>query len=440
MSEVPPRVRWMQDIWPEYHNYFTFFKKVFRHEFRINGFRRISTPVLEQKEVFTRTVGEGTDIVDKEMYTLTDKKGRELVMKPETTAGVMRAYIQDDMQSQPQPVYLYYVEPHFRYDRPQKGRYRQHHQFGAEVIGEEDPIIDAHLIYLGWKALNSAGLAWDFVIKINSIGLKKEREKYVDELASFYEDKKHLLSKDALHKLDINPLRLLDTKIEDEIILADAAPKITDFLKKKSLEHYTKVKEYLDLLGVPYQEDHKLVRGLDYYCHTVWEFIDSSGRSQNSFGGGGRYDGLAEAMGHPKPIPACGMGIGAERIIEAIMDKWIKIKNKDKIDLYFVQLGDEAKKVVLPISLEARERWINTMTSLGTPSLGAQLKKAHRIGAKYVVMVGMMEAKTGVFQVRNMEDGTQEEVKKDDIIEYIIDKVGVDVLNFYSPARDLVMD
>ena len=328
------------------------------------------------------------------MYNVVDKKGRELVLKPETTAGVMRSYIQDDMQSQSQPVYLYYVEPHFRYDRPQKGRYRQHHQFGAEVIGEEDPIIDAHLIYLGWKAMNSAGLEGDFVIKLNSIGLKKEREKYIEELSAFYEDKRHILSKDALHKLDINPLRLLDTKIEDEIILADAAPKITDFLKKKSLEHYTKVKEYLDLLGVPYEEDHKLVRGLDYYCHTVWEFVDSSGRSQNSFGGGGRYDGLAEAMGNPKPIPACGMGIGAERLVEAIMDKGIKIRNKDKIDLYFVQLGDEAKKIVLPLSLEARDKGINTMTSLGTPSLGAQLKKANRIGAKYVVMVGMMEAKT----------------------------------------------
>jgi len=430
----------MQDILPDYHNYFTFFKKVFRHEFRKNWFRRISTPILEKKEVFTRTIGEWTDIVDKEMYNITDKKGRELVMKPETTAGVMRAYIQDDMQSQPQPVYLYYVEPHFRYDRPQKGRYRQHHQFGAEVIGEEDPIIDAQLIYLGYKAMNSAGLEGDFVIKLNSIGLKKERDKYIDELAAFYEDKKHLLSKDALHKLDINPLRLLDTKIEDEIILADAAPKITDFLKKKSLEHYTKVKEYLDLLGVPYEEDHKLVRGLDYYCHTVWEFVDNSGRSQNSFGGGWRYDGLAESMWNPKPIPACGMGIGAERLVEAIMDKWIKIRNKDKIDLYFVQLWEEAKRVVLPLSLEARDKWINTMASLGTPSLGAQLKKANRIGARYVVMVGMMEAKTWVFQVRNMADGTQEEVKKEELISYVIDKVGDEMLDFYCPARDLVMD
>lgn len=440
MSEVPARVRWMQDILPEYHNYFTFFKKVFRHEFRKNGFRRISTPVLEKKEVFTRTIWEGTDIVDKEMYNIVDKKGRELVLKPETTAGVMRAYIQDDMQSQPQPVYLYYVEPHFRYDRPQKGRYRQHHQFGAEVIGEEDPIIDAHLIYLGYQAMNSAGLKGDFVIKINSIGITKEREKYVEELAAFYEDKRHLLSSDALHKLDINPLRLLDTKLEDEIILANAAPKITDFLKKKSLEHYTKVKEYLDLLWVPYQEDHKLVRWLDYYCHTVWEFVDNSGRSQNSFGGGWRYDGLAEAMWNPKPIPACGMWIGAERLIEAMIDKWIKIKNKDKIDLYFVQLWEDAKKVVLPLSLEARDKGINTMASLGTPSLWAQLKKANRLGAKFVVMVGMMEAKSWVFQVRDMSDGTQEEVKKEDLISYVIDKIWEENLDFYSPTRDLVMD
>ena len=438
--EVPAKVRGMQDILPDRHNYFTFLKKVFRHEFRKNWFRRITTPILESKEVFTRTVWEGTDIVDKEMYSLVDKKWRELVLKPETTAWVMRAYLQNDMLSHPQPVYLYYVEPHFRYDRPQKWRYRQHYQFWAEIIWELDPILDAQLIYLWYKTFNAIWLEWDFKIKINSIWLKKERDKYIDELKAFYEDKKHLLSEDALRKLELNPLRLLDTKIEDEIILADNAPKMTSFLKKKSKEHYTKVKEYLDILEVPYEEDHKLVRWLDYYCHTVWEFVDDSGRSQNSFWWWGRYDGLSKAMWYKEEVPAVGMGIWAERLIEAIQDKWVKIRNKDEIDLYFVQLWDEAKKVVLPLSLEAREKWVNTMVSLWTPSLGTQMKKANRIWAKFVVMVWVMEARNGIFQVRNMIEWTQEEVKKEDLIDYIISKIWEDKLDFYCPVRDLVVE
>ena len=373
------------------------------------------------------------------MYNVIDKKWRELVMKPETTAPVMRAYLQNDMLSQPQPVFLYYFEPHFRYDRPQKGRYRQHHQIGAEIIGEEDPILDAQLIYIGYKTIKSIGIE-DFKVVINSIGTPKDREKYVEELSGYYENKKHLLSEDALRKLETNPLRLLDTKIEDEIILAEQAPKISKSLKKKSREHYEKVKQYLDVLAVPYTEDHKLVRWLDYYTHTVWEYIDNSWKSQNSFGGGGRYNGLAQALGYKDEVPGVGMGLWAERMVEAMQDRWVKIKNKDQIDVYFIQLGDEAKNLVLPLSLEARSKWIRTLVSLGTPSLGAQMKKANRIGAHFVVMVGIMEARNGIFQVRNMVEGTQEEVKKEDILQYVIDHVWVEKLDFYDPLGDLVID
>ena len=437
---IPARVRGMQDILPDTHSYFSFLKKVFRHELRKNWFRRISTPILEFKELFTRTIWEGTDIVDKEMYNLVDRKWRELVLKPETTASVMRAYLQNDMLSQPQPVYLYYLAPHFRYDRPQKWRYRQHYQFWAEIIWESDPILDAQLIYLLYKILNSIWLKWDFKIELNSIWLKKERGKYVEELKAFYEDKKHLLGEDSLRKLALNPLRLLDTKIEDEIILSDNAPRVTSFLKKKSMEHYLKVKEYLSIFKVPYEENHKLVRWLDYYCHTVWEFVDNSSRSQNSFWWWGRYDWLAESMWHNKEVPAVGMWIWAERLIEAIQDKWIKIRNKDEIDLYFVQLWDKAKKVVLPLSLETRKKGINTMVSLWTPSLSDQMRKANRIWAKFVVIVWVMESKSGIFQVRNMFDWTQEEVKKEDLINYIIWKIWEDKLDFYCPVRDLVVE
>lgn len=437
--ESTKKVRGMQDILPEAHLYHTFLKKVFRHELRKNGFKRITTPVLEHKELFTGALWMGTDIIDKEMYNLVDRKGRELVLKPESTAPIMRAYIENDMQSDPQPVFLYYVEPHFRYDRPQKWRFRQFFQIGAEIIGESDPILDAQLIYIGYKVLNKIGLEWDFKVKINSIGTAKDRQKYLEELTSFYENKKHLLSPEALSKLESNPLRLLDTKIEDEIILANEAPKITKFLKKESKEHYTKVKEYLDILGVSYEEDHKLVRGLDYYTHTVWEFVDNSGRSQDAFWGWGRYDMLSKKIGHSDEIPAVWFAMWMERLADALIDRGIKIKNKDRIDLYFIQLWDEAKKIVLPLTLEAREAGINTLASLGTPSLKAQMKKANRLSARYVVMVGVMEATSGIYQVRDMIAGTQEEVKKEHLIEYVRSKVGQNGLDFYCPAKDFLL-
>lgn len=437
--EAIKKVRGMQDILPDAHLYHTFLKKVFRHELRKNGFKRITTPVLEHKELFTGALGSGTDIIDKEMYNLVDRKDRELVLKPESTAPIMRAYIENDMQSEPQPVFLYYVEPHFRYDRPQKGRFRQFFQVGAEIIWEADPILDAQLIYIGYRVLNKIGLEWDFKIKINSIGTAKDRQKYLEELTSFYENKKHLLSAEALKKLESNPLRLLDTKVEDEIILANEAPKITKFLKKDSKEHYTKVKEYLDILWVPYEEDHKLVRGLDYYTHTVWEFVDNSGRSQDAFGWGGRYDMLSKKIWHNDEIPAVWFAMWMERLTDALMDKGIKVKNKDRIDLYFIQLWDEAKKIVLPLTLAAREAGINTLASLGTPSLKAQMKKANRLNARYVVMVWIMEASSGIYQVRDMLLWTQEEVKKDNLIEYVKGKVGQNGLDFYCPAKDFML-
>lgn len=438
--EFPSRVRWMQDILPEAHLYHTFLKKVFRHEFRKNWFKRITTPILEKKELFTWAVWLWTDIVDKEMYNLVDRKGRELVMKPESTAWIMRAYIENDMQSEPQPIFLYYVEPHFRYDRPQKWRYREFYQVWAEIIWESDPILDAQLIYISYTVLNKIWLAWDFKVKINSIWTLKDRQKYLEELVNFYENKKHILSEDWLRKLETNPLRLLDTKIEDEIILANEAPKITKYLKKDSKEHYEKVKEYLELLWVPYEEDHKLVRWLDYYTHTVWEFVDNTWRNQWSFGWGWRYDVLSKKIWHNEEIPAVWFAMWMERLAEALVEKWIKIRDKDKIDLYFIQLWDEAKKIVLPLTLAAREAWINTLASLWTPSLKVQMKKANRINARYVVMVWIMEANSWIYQVRDMVEWTQEEVKKDDLINYIKAKVWEKSLDFYCPANDLKLN
>lgn len=358
--EIPSRVRGMQDISGEYQRYYTFLKKVARHEFRTNGFTRISTPILEQKSLIVRSSGESSDVVNKELYEFLDKKGRELVLRPEGTPGVMRAYI-ETMLSEPQPVALYYVEPMFRYDRPQKGRYRQFHQVGAEMIGEEDPILDAKMIYVMKNILDGIGLSGTYKLKINSLGVAKEREKYLLELQSFFANKTHLFDEVDLARLEKNPLRLLDSKNEEVRELLRVAPKMIEFLRKDSLEFYTKVKEYLDILGVEYEEDHTLVRGLDYYSHTVWEFVDGSGRTQDAFGGGGRYDGLSRSIGHKTEIPAVGFAFGAERLIEAMMDRGVKIRNKDQIHLFIIQLGDDAKRLALPLNIEARQHGLNSL-------------------------------------------------------------------------------
>lgn len=436
--ELPPRVRGMQDIFGEYQRYFTFLKKVARHEFRTNGFTRITTPILELKALITHSTGDSSDIVTKEMFDFTDKGGREVVMKPESTPGVMRAYL-EHMLEEPQPVYLYYIEPHFRYDRPQKGRYRQFHQVGAEIIGEEDPILDAKAIYIMAQILDGLGLGGTYTVKINSLGVAKEREKYLLELQSFFENKKHLLDEIDLARLEKNPLRLLDSKNADVQELLKIAPKMTDFLKKDSLEFYTKVKEYLDILGVKYVEDHTLVRGLDYYSHTVWELVDGSGRTQDAFGGGGRYDGLAKSIGYKTEVPAVGFAFGAERLIEAMIERGVQLKNKDKIHLYIMQLGDEAKKLALPLNIEARRKGLNSLLGLGTPSIKVQLKKANRVGARFVIVIGIMEAKRGICQLKDMDKGTQIEMPLDKVLDAVIAEVGTDALSFYHPSRDFII-
>ncbi|MDD2693737.1 MAG: histidine--tRNA ligase [Candidatus Gracilibacteria bacterium] len=436
--ELPPRVRGMQDIFGEYQRYFTFLKKVARHEFRTNGFTRITTPILEMKSLIVHSTGDSSDIVTKEMFDFTDKGGREVVMKPESTPGVMRAYL-EHMLEEPQPVQLYYIEPHFRYDRPQKGRYRQFHQVGAEIIGEEDPILDAKAIYTMKNILDGLGLQGTYTIKINSLGITKEREKYLLELQSFFENKKHLLDEIDLARLEKNPLRLLDSKNPDVQELLKIAPKMTDFLKKDSLEFYNKVKEYLQILGVDYVEDHTLVRGLDYYSHTVWEFVDGSGRTQDAFGGGGRYDGLSKSIGWKNEIPAVGFAFGAERLIEAMMENGVKLRNKDQIHLYIMQLGDEAKKLALPLNIEARRKGINSLISLGTPSIKVQLKKANRVGARFVIVIGIMEAKKGICQLKDMNKGTQVEMPLDAVLDAVIAEIGQEALSFYHPSRDFII-
>ncbi len=435
--EVPQRVRGTQDWFGEQQRYYTFIKKVARHIFRHYGFTRISTPVMEMRDLIVRSVGEHTDVVSKELYEFQDKKGRDLVLKPESTAGVMRAYLENFSQD-PQPVYLYYVEPHFRYDRPQKGRYRQFHQIGAEIIGERDPVLDAENIHMAVKILSDCGLKWKFTTKINTLGTAKEREAYVAELQAFFRGKSHLLDEIDAARVENNPLRILDSKNPDVREILPFAPKLRDFMKKDSIAYYESTKEYLTILGIDFVEDDTLVRGLDYYSDVVFECVDNSGRTQDSYCGGGRYDDLATNLGSKNPVPAAGFAIGVERLIDSMVESGLSVLNKDTIDLYFIQVGEEARKLALPLSIQARDMGLNILASFGSPSMKTQLKKANHLKAKYVAIIGIMEARRGVCQLKNMEKWIQKEVKLDELLDHMVEVIGEKNLDFYDPTKELL--
>ena len=389
------------DIFPDDHKYLTFLKKVFRHEFRKNWFRRISTDILENWE-FRKTA----------------------------ETWIMNAYINNNCSEEIQPVYYYYMD-HFL------NNWVQTERIWAEVIGVNDPILDAISIYITYSVLNQIWLKDTFKILINSTWIEKEKIKYSEELQSFYENKKHMLSEESLWLLEKNPMLLLASKNEDEEIIAKQAPSIIKFLKKDSKAHHAKFKEYLDILKIPYEEDHTLVSDNDYSTNSIWEF---RWLEWEMIWGWARYNKLATKLWNPKDIPATWFYTDIYVVMKMLKDRNIKLKNKDEIDLFFVQLWDEAKAVVLPLSLEARKAWINTVVALWTPSMKEQMLKANRSNAKYVVLVWLMEARNGIFQVKDTVLWTQEEVKKEELIEYIIWKIGSDKLDFYVPTNDLITE
>lgn len=389
------------DVFPDDHKYLTFLKKVFRHEFRKNWFRRISTDILENWEF---------------------RKNAE--------TWIMSAYLNNECASEIQPVYYYYMDHFFDNDK-------QVERIWGEIIWVNDPILDAISIYLTYTVLNQIWLKDSFKILINSTWIEKEKIKYSEELQSFYENKKHMLSDKSIELLDTNPMLLLSSKDEDEQIIASQAPNMIKFLKKDSKAHHNKFKEYLDILEIPYTEDHTIVSQNDYSTNSIWEFRTEEGEL---IWWGARYNKLATKLWNAKDIPATWFYTDVFVIINMLKDRSIKLKNKDEIDLFFVQLWDEAKAVVLPLSLEARSAWINTVVALWTPSMKEQMLKANRSNSKYVVLVWLMEARNGIFQVKDTVSWTQEEVKKEELIEYIIWKIGSDKLDFYVPTNDLITE
>lgn len=426
----------MHDILPDMHEYFTYIKKVVRHRARQCGYKRITTPVLEFTEVFARGIGDSTDIVGKEMYTFTDRNERSLTMKPEGTAGVIRAYIQHGMKEWPQPVQLYYIEPHFRYDKPQKGRYRQFWQIGFEIIGESDPALDAQVIDLVNRINQDLGIAHLFTIQLNNIGCPKCRGKYKQDLVNFYIGKERSLCEDCQARLHKNPLRLLDCKQEDCQILAQLAPKFDQYRCTECKDFHAKLKDYLTELKIEFVENPKLVRGLDYYNATVFEIWDKTQGAQNAIGGGGRYDGLAELMGG-LPTPGVGYAAGIERIIANMKKENVRVPSKDDIHIFVAQLGDDAKKKCLTLLNELRERGIKAVGALGKGSMKAQLRLADKFKVPYTLILGITEVREGVIIIRDMAKGQQRTVLYDNVIDEVIKVIGEDKLDKYSPGEAL---
>ena len=415
-------IKWSKDFLPEYHKYLTFLKKVYRHEFRKNGFKRISTPMIETKDFIEKTWAIENSIID----------NIDIDIRQKPYIWIIKAYLNYNLWEEIQPIYFYFMESFLKkiWDNLEEKIL-----IWTEIIWEDDPILDAIQIYINYKVLNDIWLSDKFIIKVNSIWIEKEKNKFKEELINFYDNKRNILTKKSEELIDINPLLILQSNDEDEKILNQNAPKVAQkFLKKDSKLHYQKFKEYLELLQIPFIEDNNLVSDDKNHVKTIWSFEDLNWKIITNWY---RHNSVSKNIWERKEIPATGFWTDTEKVIEMLMQSNLKLKNKDKIDLFFVQLWDEAKKVVLPISIKAREAGINTVISLWTPSMKEQMLKAQKSEAKFVVMVWVMEARNGIFQVRNQINWSQCEVKKDELIDYIIWKIWKENLDFYSPIDDL---
>jgi histidyl-tRNA synthetase len=400
--------RGTQDILPEEQAYRRYIEQKAADIAQLYGYERIDTPAFEDAGLFIRGVGEGTDIVEKEMYNFTDRGGSPMTLRPEGTAPVCRAYLEHGMQNLVQPVKLYYLAPIFRYERPQAGRFRQHHQFGCEAIGDPDPSLDAEVIDMAWRFFESLGLNRN-TLQLNSIGCKQCRPNYLKALEEFYSSCSGQVCPECAARLNRNPLRLLDCKKPQCQQISAGAPKSVDYLCPDCKEHFSRLTGYLGILGLPYNINHCLVRGLDYYTRTVFEIQPEVEGSQSTLGGGGRYDNLIEELGG-KPTPAIGFGSGIERMILNLKRQNVPVPQTLKPGVFIAFMGDEARQEAIKQAAGLRKAGIGVYETLGEKSLKAQLRQANTLGVAFTVIIGEDELKTGTAILRNMADASQEPV------------------------------
>lgn len=387
-------------------------------------YKEIRTPVFEHTEVFQRGVGDTTDIVQKEMYTFEDRGGRSLTLRPEGTAGVARAYVQNKLYGDVnQPVKLYYFAEMFRYERPQKGRMRQLNQFGIEALGSADPAIDAEVIDLAMTVYQSLGLT-SLKLVINSLGDKESREKHRQALIDHFTPHKEELCADCQVRLEQNPLRVLDCKKDRDHPAMGTAPSILDFLNEESKTYFEEVKGYLDAMGIDYVIDPTLVRGLDYYNHTAFEIMsDAKGFGAiTTLAGGGRYNGMIEEFGGPT-TPAIGFGMGLERLLMALEAEGVEIPDTDKLDCYVVAVGKEAEQAAVRLVHDLRANGVQVDKDYQMRKMKGQLKAADRYEAKYVLILGEEEVSNNTVTVKEMATGEQQVLPMANIVDTLTGKL-----------------
>ena len=407
--------RGTSDILPEEQPFWRYIEQKAVNICQLYGYERIDSPAFEDADIFIRTIGEETDIVEKEMYTFEDRGGNKLTLRPEGTAPVCRAYIEHGLHNLPQPVKLYYITPIFRYERPQAGRYRQHYQFGCEAIGDADPALDAEVIDVAWRFFASLGLR-QLSLQLNSIGCKQCRPQYLTALKDYYAKYHRDLCPDCKTRLKRNPLRLLDCKKPGCQQLANLAPKSIDHLCPQCAEHFDRLKRYLGLLEIPFEVNHRLVRGLDYYTRTVFEIQPEAEGAQNTLGGGGRYDDLIEELGG-KPTPALGFAIGIERIILNLKKQGISVPPLPQPQVFIAYIGDDARVEAIKLAARLRQAGTGVIEAIGNKSLKAQLRQANTLNVRHTVIIGEDEIKTSTVILRDMTTGEQKTVPVSELSE-----------------------
>ena len=405
------------DILPEDQRYWTYVHYVARNVVNKYGYKRVDTPIFEQTDLFTRGVGEVTDIVEKEMYSFLDRGGDSITLRPEGTASVCRAYLEHGMHNLPQPVRLFYTSPTFRYERPQAGRFRQHHQFGVEALGEADSYIDTEIIDMAWKFMGALGLE-NLRLLVNNIGDGECRPKYLDSLKAYYSDQLSILCKDCNQRITRNPLRLLDCKQETCSQISAKAPRSVDFLCLDCKYHWDTLIGYLDRIKLPYSIEHRLVRGLDYYTRTVFEIQPENAGSQGTILAGGRYDGLMEEL-KGRSTPGIGFATGIERIILALKDQNIPVPDEDPIILVLTYMGDEAKMVAVYILSSLHAAGIKAVMAPSGKSLRSQMRYANNIGVSHVLVLGQEELEKGSLVLRDMLGGSQRMIGLESVVQEI---------------------
>ena len=382
---------------------------------RLANYQLMETAVFEDTGLFTSGVGESTDVVSKEMYTFTDRADRSLTLRPEGTAGVMRAVIESGLDRGQLPVKVWYSGAFFRAERPQAGRYRQFYQVGVEAIGGDDPLIDVEVISLAVQAFKSLGLK-DYEVHINSLGDKPSREAHREALVSFL--KKIDLDEATTERAKINPLRVLDDKRPEMIAALKDAPVILDFLTREAKERYEAVKDGLTNLGIKFIENPKLVRGLDYYTHTTFEFVHHKLGAQSGIGGGGRYDGLMEKLGG-QSLSGIGYGIGVDRVLLACEAEGIELIPATQLSLYLVPLGEEARKFAVELLSSLRNQGIRCDMAFGERGLKGAMKSGDKSGAKYLAVLGENEISSGKAEIKHMSDGAVVSVRLTEIVDFL---------------------